>query len=156
MRVQHIGHVRCSVASDPNKRPEISCKYKGFVIPECGEHAAINDYGDAATIFSVAGKSSSLFSTQRQPLSLWRLKSQRQLYHCPLYFSVAGVSRELEDQGDSESGSSRTINLLWDAIEEMIRIEFDGRRFTVNGFVLLCFWFNSDADVTDCLPLLYD
>ncbi|KAG7537022.1 Dynamin GTPase effector [Arabidopsis suecica] len=49
-------------------------------------------------------------------------------------------SRELEDQGDSDSGSLRTINLLWDDIEEMIGKEFDGRSFTVN----------------DCLPLFYD
>lgn len=61
-----IGHVRCSdVANDPNKRPEISCKHKGFVTPECGEHATVSDYGDAATIFLVAGKSNRLFSTQR-------------------------------------------------------------------------------------------
>ncbi|KAL9281465.1 hypothetical protein AtEden1_Chr5g0120511 [Arabidopsis thaliana] len=49
------------------------------------------------------------------------------------------LSRELEDQGDSESG---TINLSWDAIEEMIGKEFDGRSFTVKGFVLLSFWFS--------------
>ncbi|KAG7533315.1 hypothetical protein ISN45_Aa08g009530 [Arabidopsis thaliana x Arabidopsis arenosa] len=55
-------------------------------------------------------------------------------------------SRELEDQGDSDSGSSRTVNLLWDAIKEMIGKEFDGRSFTVNGFVMLCFWCFKDFE----------
>ncbi|KAG7588160.1 hypothetical protein ISN44_As07g005050 [Arabidopsis suecica] len=47
-------------------------------------------------------------------------------------------SRELEDQGDSDSGSLRTINLPWNAIEEMIGKEFDGRNFTVNNRFKLC------------------